>query len=70
MKFSEYLDHLNAIATDPKTLDMDVVYSKDDEGNEFQKVVYAPGVGYFYEVRWGQGDFTRTELGPNAVVIN
>lgn len=48
MKFKEYLENLNKLAEEnPETLDMTVVYAKDDEGNGFQEINYAPSIGNF-----------------------
>ena len=45
MKLKDYLSHLNKLVYDnPKLLEADVIYSIDDEGNEFKKVVYSPEV--------------------------
>lgn len=55
MKFKEYLENLNKLAQEkPETLEMVVVYAKDDEGNGFQEVHYTPTVGnYDPEDSWG-----------------
>ncbi len=48
MKFKEYLAKLNKLANDnPAALELPVVYSKDDEGNQFRLVEYDPTVGKF-----------------------
>ena len=48
MKFKEYLDNLNKLAEEnPDTLEMTVVYAKDDEGNGYQEINYDPTLGNF-----------------------
>lgn len=48
MKFKEYLAKLNKLAQDdPNVLELPVVYSKDDEGNQFRFVGHDPVVGKF-----------------------
>lgn len=43
-----FLENLNRFAEEnPETLDMEVVTSKDDEGNGFNPVHYAPSKGFF-----------------------
>lgn len=38
MKLREYIEQLQKFAEmNPETLDMDVIYSRDDEGNGFQE---------------------------------
>lgn len=51
----------------------DVVYSRDDEGNGFEKVHYAPSPGSFDGSEFfpkGQEDFEKEKLKVNAVCIN
>jgi len=74
MKLKQYLEQLNRLVEkNPEALKMDVVYSRDDEGNDFQDVEFAPGLGNFERVGRG-GDFTTVdELDGgevNAVCIN
>ena len=48
MTLKEYIDNLNDFATEnPEALKMDVVYSKDDEGNGFHHVHHTPIKGNF-----------------------
>lgn len=81
MKFKEYVEQLLALLHEkPATGDMEVVYSSDDEGNNYQKVVYDPGlVGHFdgnyrgdfvpqSEAEKHPGDYP--DFKPNAVCIN
>ena len=66
MKLREYIEQLQKFAeANPETLDMDVIYSRDDEGNGFQEVHYAPSKGTYegYE-------FDESDDNVNAVCIN
>lgn len=48
MKFKDYLKAINELAEEyPESLEMEVIYSHDDEGNEYQKVINFP---YLVEV--------------------
>lgn len=55
MNFKTYLENLNKLAQEnPETLEMTVIYSKDDEGNGYQEVHYQPTLGnYDPEDDWG-----------------
>jgi hypothetical protein len=81
MKFKEYLKSLQDFADkNPNTLEMDVVYSKDDEGNGYHLVNEGePSLGMFSE----NGDYyceqdeeylieagDIKEFIPNAILIN
>ena len=46
MTLKEYMRVLKKIAKEYGT-DLEVVYSKDDEGNKFELVHYSPSVGKF-----------------------
>jgi hypothetical protein len=66
MKLKQYLKQLNDLAKKhPEALEMDVVYSKDDEGNGFQHIYYAPNIGEF-----DGDDFDDESENKNAVCIN
>jgi hypothetical protein len=49
----------------PETLDMDVIYSRDDEGNGFQEVHYSPSKGFYEDMEFEESDYL-----VNAVCIN
>lgn len=83
MKFKEYLENLNKLAEErPETLEMNVVYSKDDEGNGYQEIFYTPTVGEHDD----EGEFVSEcsikeepeeygydsfdDFQPNAICIN
>jgi len=66
MKLKEYIEQLQKFAEmNPETLDMDVIYSRDDEGNGFQQVHYAPSKGFYEDMEFEEGDED-----VNAVCIN
>jgi hypothetical protein len=82
MKFREYLESLNKLAEErPELLDMDTVYSRDDEGNGYQSVYWVGTVGYYDEgefhseeqVKESPEDFyydSFEDFEPNSVCIN
>lgn len=48
MKLKEFIANLNKMAEEnPDILEFEVITSKDDEGNGFDKVIYDPSVGHF-----------------------
>ena len=71
MKLKEYVENiLNIVDNHPDFLDLDVVYSIDDEGNRFESVYCFPDVGYFDD-----GEFTSSLDADNwednnAICIN
>jgi hypothetical protein len=75
MKLRQYLEELKEFAeTFPECLDMDVVYSRDDEGNGYQRVHYGPNKGIFEDLDFIPADqledYEREEGDINAVCIN
>jgi len=77
MKFKSYVESLNKIlAENPESAEYDVIYSHDDEGNNFQKVNYDGTIGYFDGTYYG--DFTKLSQleeediyeKPNAICVN
>jgi hypothetical protein len=69
MTFEEYLSSLNKIAKEkPETLKYIVVYSHDDEGNNFQKVNYDGTLGNFDGDYYG--NFDQDGEPKNAICIN
>jgi len=75
MTLREYLEELNEfVQTYPECLDMDVIYSRDDEGNGYQKVRYGPNKGIFEDREFIPADqleeWDREEDEINAVCIN
>ena len=75
MKLREYLEELQEfVETFPECLDMDVIYSRDDEGNGYQRVYYGPTKGIFEDSDFISADqledYEREESEINAVCIN
>ena len=67
MKFKEYVDNLNKLLKErPESASYDVVTSKDDEGNGFNLVYYAPQVGNYDE---NEREFKEEQV-TNAVCVN
>ena len=61
----------------PESLDMDTIYSRDDEGNGYQEVYYEPAMGIYdakeREFMNNPEDMEEYELSEkdfNAVIIN
>lgn len=70
MKLKEYLNNLQEfIKENPQSVEFEVAYSADDEGNYYQKVNFTPSFAIFEDItqyhleRQGEGT-------PNAVIIN
>ena len=71
MTLKEYIAGLNNLAKDKSLLELDVVHSKDDEGNGFGKVHYSPSFGTYDAGSSGFETFNPEEpKKPNAVLIN
>ena len=69
MKLKQYIKALESLAEkNPDALEYEVVYSKDDEGNGFGCVHYAPSIGVYED-----GEFDPNNLAGeqcNAVCLN
>jgi hypothetical protein len=75
MTLKEFIENLNKfVKENPETLEMQVVTSKDDEGNGFNLVHYEPSKGIFEDrdfISFEQyEDFERDENETNAVCVN
>jgi len=76
MTLKKYIKKLiKIIEENPEYADLDIVYSGDDEGNTFNKVIYAPSIGYFNNDDKnfiGINQFKDWDINdkPNAVCIN
>ena len=75
MKLREYLEELQEfVETFPECLDIEIVYSRDDEGNGYQRVYYGPTKGIFEDSDFISADqledYEREESEINAVCIN
>ena len=65
MKLKEFAKNIRLLLKDfPETADYEVVTSKDDEGNGFSPVYYAPSIGYYEDMEFDQ------DSSPNAVCVN
>lgn len=78
MTVKDYLEKLQELVLkSPECLDWEIIYSSDDEGNEYQKVNYAPskieidniGDNRFLERVYLEDDETPS-TNYNAVIIN
>ena len=68
MILRKYLDALNEMVKEnEKLLDMDVIYSSDDEGNCYRPVTFFPLGGHFEMCEF---DNSVEEEDINAVCIN
>ncbi len=71
MTLKQYREKLNKLAEEnPEADNMQVIYSKDDEGNGYQNVSYSPGLGKFEHGEYMSADQLTDEDKPNAVCIN
>lgn len=78
MKLKEYIEELNKFVQEyPESLELPVIYSKDDEGNAYHNVIYSPAMfqvedltQYYLEVvgKLGVDDIVREDC--NAICIN
>ena len=67
MKFRDFVESVNQLLKKhPEAANMEVVTSSDEEGNSYNKVIYAPSIGYYQD-----DEFTNNNSGiNNAVCIN
>jgi hypothetical protein len=75
MLLKEFIENLNKfIKENPETLEMQVVTSKDDEGNGFNPVYFEPSKGIFEDgdfISFEQyEDYDRENSDTNAVCVN
>jgi len=75
MKLREFIENLNNfVKENPETLDLDVITSKDAEGNGFNHVYYEPTKGFFedgdYVTFERFGEELSLEPDVNVVCIN
>lgn len=74
MKLKEFIENLSKMVKEnPSTLDLDVVYSSDDEGNSYQKVGCGPSLGMLSDgemmfIGEDEGECSESEV--NVIVIN
>jgi hypothetical protein len=75
MTLKEYIEGLKKfVEENPETLEMQVVTSKDDEGNGYNPVYYSPSKGIFEDSDFISArqyeDWERDESETNAVCVN
>ena len=75
MTLKEFIENLNKfVKENPETLDMQVITSKDDEGNGFNLVHYSPTKGIFEKREFIPAeqyeDEEREDEETNAVCVN
>ena len=75
MKLKEYIENLNLlVAKNPEYAELDVIYSADDEGNQYFPIAYEPTIGFhqrgeFY-CQHELEDFDLSDKKPNSICIN
>ena len=77
MTLREYIEGLKKLAKErPETLDLEVVYSRDAEGNGFEAIYWAPSLGCFKdrdftsEESVQDEDYETEDYPLNAVCVN
>jgi len=66
MKLKTYIRFLKQlIDNNPGSKNMDVIYSIDEEGNEFKEVSFPPSIG-----KYKKESFNPESRNPNAICIN
>jgi hypothetical protein len=75
MTLKEFIKNLNEfVKENPETLDMQVITSKDDEGNGFNLVHYTPSKGIYKDREFISSeqyeDYERDGSETNAVCVN
>lgn len=69
MNLAEYIKHLQQLVKEhPELKKATAVYSADDEGNQFSKVVYHPTPGHYSAGEFN--DYKNSKHKPNAVCVN
>ena len=70
MKLKVFLENINKLVkADPSILQLDVVSSRDDEGNGFNPIYYTPSTGeYLAEDKEFTADVSKERT--NSVCIN
>lgn len=71
MTLKQYREKLNKLAEEnPEADGMQVIYSRDAEGNGYSNIYYSPGIGKFDGEDYTSGDQLTEEDKPNAICIN
>jgi hypothetical protein len=77
MILKDYIKAINQLVQEhPEALNMQLVHSKDREGNTFHEVIYTPTIGHFNDDNNDFVGLSEMEKGnfffqePNAVCVN
>jgi hypothetical protein len=71
MKVKEYLqDLLLMVKLNPKIEEFDVIYSSDDEGNDFKPVIFSPTLMEVVDEKDVNLNVKTDSENPNALCIN
>jgi len=71
MKLKDYLKNINELVKQNKELlELDVVYSVDDEGNNFSKVIFTPCIGTYESGSFLEFEEDSHKGDLNAICIN
>lgn len=71
MKLKTYIDHLNKMVIEnPNILNFELIYSHDDEGNEFQKVFNLPEIAIVENINEDRYLNLLPKGNENAIIIN
>lgn len=66
MKLKNYIENLLLLSKEnPDILEYEVIYSQDDEGNNYSTIHYAPVVGFY-----DNNEFDSYSETPNSICIN
>jgi hypothetical protein len=71
----EFIENLNEfVKENPETLEMQVITSKDDEGNGYNLVYYKPSKGIYEDREFipseAYEDYNRNDTETNAICVN
>lgn len=71
MKVKDYLqDLLLMVKLNPKIEEFDVIYSSDDEGNDFKPVIFSPTLMEVVDEKDVNLNVKTDSKNPNALCIN
>jgi hypothetical protein len=71
MKVKDYLqDLLLMVKLNPKIEEFDVIYSSDDEGNDFKPVIFSPTLMEVVDEKDVNLNVKTDSENPNALCIN
>ena len=71
MKLKEYFENLKIMVdNNPSYLDFEVIFSIDDEGNEYKRVTYSPSPETFDLENMEMECYDDTISSPNIILMN